>query len=97
MKQVLSGLFSMKWVIVLLLVFGFASGVATFIENDFGVETSWAVIYTSWWFELIQIALGTTLMYNIVRYKLYTLDKLPSFLFHSSFIFILIGSGITRY
>ena len=87
----------MKWVIVLLLVFGFASGVATFIENDFGVETSWAVIYTSWWFELIQIALGITLMYNIVRYKLYTLDKLPSFLFHSSFIFILIGSGITRY
>lgn len=97
MKQVLSSLFSMKWVIVLLLVFGFASGVATFIENDFGVETSWAVIYTSWWFELIQIALGITLMYNIVRYKLYTLDKLPSFLFHSSFIFILIGSGITRY
>lgn len=97
MNHVLRELFSMKWVVVLLLLFGVASGVATFIENDFGVETSWALIYTSWWFEAIQIALGITLIYNIFRYKLYTLDKLPSFIFHLSFIFILVGSGITRY
>ena len=97
MDFVLKQVFSMKSAIILLVFFGLFSGVATFIENDFGVETSWALIYTSWWFELLQVALGLILINNIIRYKLYTLDKLPSFIFHLSFIFILIGSGMTRY
>ena len=97
MDRVLKKLVSMKVTIFLLFAFGLFSGVATFVENDFGVETSWALIYTSWWFEAIQIALGILLIYNINHYKLYTRDKLPSFLFHISFVFILIGSGITRY
>ncbi|AFL67844.1 cytochrome c biogenesis protein [Sulfurospirillum barnesii] len=97
MDLVLKRILSIKSAIIFLFMFGFFSGFATFIENDFGVETSWALIYTSWWFEFIQIALGIILVYNIVRYKMYTLDKLPSFLFHLSFIFILIGSGVTRY
>ena len=97
MDFVLKQVFSMKTAIILLVFFGLFSGVATFIENDFGVETSWALIYTSWWFELLLVALGLILIYNIIRYKIYTLDKLPSFIFHLSFIFILIGSGMTRY
>ena len=92
-KQVLS----MKSAIILLVFFGLFSGIATFIENDFGAETSWALIYTSWWFELIQVALAAILINNMIRYKIYTLDKLPSFLFHMSFVIILIGSGVTRY
>ncbi|ACZ11517.1 cytochrome c biogenesis protein [Sulfurospirillum deleyianum] len=97
MDLVLKRILSIKSAIILLMLFGFFSGFATFVENDFGVETSWALIYTAWWFELIQVALGIILVYNIVKYKIYTLDKLPSFLFHLSFIFILIGSGVTRY
>ena len=97
MDFVLKNFFSMKAAIILLVFFGIFSGVATFIENDFGVETSWAVIYTSWWFELIQVALALILIYNIIRYKLFTRSKLPSFIFHLSFILILIGSGLTRY
>ncbi|MBV5277976.1 MAG: cytochrome c biogenesis protein ResB, partial [Campylobacteraceae bacterium] len=92
-KQILS----IKSAIVLLVMFGIFSGVATFVENDFGAETSWAAIYTSWWFELIQILLGIVLLNNIIKYKMYKLEKLPSFLFHVGFIFILIGSGVTRY
>jgi cytochrome c-type biogenesis protein CcsB len=97
MNFVFKHLLSMKVALVLLVLFGLISGFATFVENDFGVETSWALIYTSRWFELIQVALGIILIYNMVRYKIYTLDKLPSFLFHLSFLFILIGSGVTRY
>ena len=97
MNSVFRHFLSMKAAIILLVLFGITSGVATFVENDFGVETSWALIYTSWWFELLQVALGVILVYNMVRYKIYTLDKLPAFLFHLSFIFILIGSGVTRY
>ena len=90
-------LLSMKVAIVLLFLFGAASGIATFVENDFGVETSWALIYTSKWFECLQVALALILIYNIIHFKIYTKDKLPSLLFHLSFIFILIGSGMTRY
>ena len=97
MDNVLKKIFSMKIAIVLLVLFGVFSGIATFIENDFGVETSWALIYTSWWFEALQAGLGLLLVYNIWHYKIYTRDKLPSFLFHLSFIFILLGSAITRY
>ncbi len=97
MNGVLKQLLSMKVAIVLLLLFGLFSAVATFVENDFGAETSWALIYTSWWFELLQIALGIVLIYNIIHYKIYTRDKLPSLMFHFSFLLILIGSGMTRY
>ena len=97
MDFVLKQLLSLKSAIILLIFFGLFSGIATFIENDFGAETSWALIYTSWWFELIQVALAVILVNNIIRYKMYTLAKLPSFLFHASFIVILIGSGVTRY
>lgn len=97
MNRVLKKLLSIKVAVLLLLLFGIASGVATFVENDFGVETSWALIYTSTWFEVIQIALGIVLVYNIIHYKMVALTKLPVLIFHLSFIFILIGSGITRY
>ena len=70
MNGVLKQLLSMKVAVVLLLLFGFFSAVATFVENDFGAETSWALIYTSWWFELLQIALGIVLLYNMVHYKI---------------------------
>lgn len=97
MDFVLKHFFSMKAAIILLVLFGLSSGVATFVENDFGTETSWALIYTAWWFELIQVVLGMVLLYNIVRFKMYTFDKFPAFLFHLGFIIILIASGITRY
>jgi len=97
MGKVLRELLSMKTVITLLLAYGLFSGIATFIENDFGMETSWAVIYNALWFELIQLALGIVLIYNLFHYNLFRQDKVPSLLFHISFLFILVGAGITRY
>ena len=89
--------FSMQFMTILLLIFAFSCGVATFIENDFGTETAWAAIYNAKWFEVIQILLGINLAYNIVRFKLYKKDKIPSFIFHAGMLFILLGSGLTRY
>lgn len=97
MDKVLKNLLSMKIAIAFLFLFGIISGVATFIENDFGVEASWAMVYTTWWFELIQIVLALTIVNNIFKYKVYKLEKLPSFMFHIGFLVILLGSGITRY
>jgi len=97
MSKLLKTLLSMKAAVLFLFLFGIASGIATFVENDFGTEAAWAVIYTSWWFEAIQILLGIQLAYNIYKYKMYKKDKLPAFLFHIGLIVILLGAGITRY
>ena len=82
---------------LLILIFACSIGYATFIENDFGRSSAKALIYNTWWFELILILLVYNLMNNILRYKLFRLSKLPVLLLHLSFVVILIGSGITRY
>ncbi|MCK9454475.1 cytochrome c biogenesis protein CcsA [Sulfurimonas sp.] len=96
-KQVWSFLISMKLMAVLILLFGAASGVGTFIENDYGVNASWAVVYASRWFEVIQILLGISILGNIFKYKMIQKKKIPVLIFHLGFIVILLGAGITRY
>lgn len=88
--------FSMKVSVVLMLIFGLACAVATFIENDFGADSARDIVYASLWFALIQVWLGICIINNILKYKIYTKNKLPSFIFHVSFLFILLGSGLTR-
>ena len=98
MIKVIKKLFlSMESAFALFLIFAVACGVATFIENDFGTETAWGVVYGTLWFGAIQLLLGINLAYNIIRYKLYRKDKLPILIFHVGFLFILIGSIVTRY
>lgn len=97
LKKIGSFLVSMPFMVALLLFFGIASGVATFIENDYGVETSWALVYGARWFEAVQVLLGIGIVANIIRFRLYTLKKMPVFVFHAAFLMILLGAGITRY
>ena len=82
---------------ILILIFAFAIGFATFIENDFGRATAKALIFTAWWFELILVLLVYNLLNNILKFKLFRVEKIASLTFHLSFIIILIGAGITRY
>ena len=95
--MVWSFLISMKLMVVLILIFAAASGIATFIENDHGVNTSWALVYSSTWFEAIQILLGISIIGNIFKYKTYKKKKWPVLIFHVGFLVVLLGSGITRY
>tara|TARA_R110001583_G_scaffold82151_9_gene218320 strand:- start:8302 stop:11382 length:3081 start_codon:yes stop_codon:yes gene_type:complete len=82
---------------VLFLVFAFSMGVATFIENDYGTETSKALVYNTWWFEAIMILFAINFFGNIFKYKLYRKEKLVVLVFHLSFFLIIVGAGITRY
>ena len=82
---------------VLFFAISIAMGVATFIENDYGTQTSKALVYNTWWFELIMIFFTINFFGNIFRYKLYKKEKWSVLLFHVAFLFILIGAGITRY
>ncbi len=81
----------------LLMLFAVAIGVATFIENDFGTPAAQAVVYKALWFELLLVLLATSMTGKIIIQKLYRMRQLPNFLFHISFVVILIGAGVTRY
>ncbi|MFS4455103.1 cytochrome c biogenesis protein CcsA [Maribacter sp. 2304DJ31-5] len=83
--------------LALLFVFAMAMGIATFIENDFGIATSWKLIYDALWFELVMLGLGVCFLFNIPKYRLWRKEKWAVLCFHLAFILILIGAGITRY
>ncbi|DAB41251.1 MAG TPA: cytochrome C biogenesis protein [Sulfurovum sp. UBA12169] len=89
-------IFSMKMAVLMLFVFGFIIGAATFIENDYGTLTVKALIYKTKWFELFLAYFTAILVYNIFKYKTYK-KNLAVFLFHFSFFVIAIGALITRY
>lgn len=97
MKKIFDILYSTRLTAVLFFVFAIAMGVATFMENDFGTQTSKALVYNAWWFELIQVFFVVNFFGNIFRYRLYKKEKWSVLLFHVAFLLILIGAGITRY
>jgi cytochrome c-type biogenesis protein CcsB len=97
LKSIKNILFSTKLTALLLLVFAFAIGYATFIENDYGTPASKALIFNTRWFELIMVLLIINLLGNIFKYKLFRWAKAATLMFHLSFIVIIIGAGITRY
>ena len=90
-------LFSQKLTALLLIVFLIAIGLATFIENDFGTPASKALVFNTKWLELILFLLSINLVGNIFRYNLFRLEKASTLMFHTAFIIIIIGAGITRY
>jgi cytochrome c-type biogenesis protein CcsB len=97
MKKILDTLFSMHAAIVLMLIFAFAIGAATFIENDYGTQTAKALVYNAKWFEFLLLLLALNLLANIVRFRMWRPGKRLVFIFHAAFIIILIGAAITRY
>jgi cytochrome c-type biogenesis protein CcsB len=88
---------SMKSMGLLTLIFAIAIAVATFIENDYGTIGAKSVVYNATWFNILLVVLAINLVSNIQRYKLYKKEKLPLFIFHISFVLILIGAGVTRF
>lgn len=97
MKKLSNIFFSMPAMGFFIVLFAASIAVATFIENDFGTSASKAVIYNAVWFNILLLVLGLNLIANIIRFKMWKLKKLPIFLFHVSFILILLGSAITRF
>jgi cytochrome c-type biogenesis protein CcsB len=97
MKHITNTLFSMKLTAFLLLTLAFASGTATFIENDFGTISAQAVIYNALWFEIVIGILMINLIGNMYRFKMYKRAKWAHFIFHLSLIVIIVGAAMTRY
>jgi hypothetical protein len=90
-------LFSSGFMGILFAVFAVAMAMATFVENDYGSASAYSTVYNTWWFELILLLLAVNLVGQMIIFKLYKKEKLPVFLFHLSFVVMIIGAGITRY
>ena len=97
MKKIYNYLTSMWLMLILTAIFAFSCAEATFIENDFGTTTAWAMVYGTRWFEVLQLLLAINLLGNIFKFKMYKKDKIPLLIFHAGFLVILVGAGITRY
>lgn len=97
MKNIFNFLYSTRLMAILFILFATAMGVATFIENDYGTQTSKALVYNAWWFELIMVFFVINFFGNIFRYRLFRKEKWPVLMFHAAFLLILVGAGVTRY
>lgn len=89
-------LLSYKTSMVYLGIFAISIAIATFIENDFSTRAARVVVYDAAWFELLLTLIGISIVWNIFSYKIWR-KKFPVFLFHISFIVVLLGAGTTRY
>ncbi|GGD06926.1 cytochrome c biogenesis protein CcsA [Hyunsoonleella pacifica] len=93
-------LFSTRLTAILFIAFAAAMATGTFM--DAGQDTSPTpysrnLIYNTWWFEAIMGLFVVNFVGNIFRYRLYKKEKWATLILHLSFIFILLGAGITRY
>lgn len=97
MNKILSLVSSMKTMTALMLIFAVAIGYATFIENDYGSMTAKADVYNARWFEVLLALLAVNLALNIANFKMARKGKWLVFIFHVSFLIILVGAAVTRY
>lgn len=87
----------MPLMVLFLFFFFVAIGSATIIEAWYGTLVAQKWVYQANWFSLILFYLFVSLIYNMVKFKMYRLKKLSTFLFHLSFLIIVIGAVLTRY
>lgn len=97
MKSYLTSLFNTRAAGIYMLLFAAAIGVATFVENDFGTSAAQKVIFKAWWFELLLVLFGITIVVNIFKYRMIQLKQWSLMLFHAAILVILFGAAITRY
>lgn len=96
-QKVSSSLFSTRAAGFYILAFATVIGIATFVENDFGTSSAQKVIFQAWWFELLLLLFGTSIVVNVFRFRMIQQKKWAVLTFHLAIIIILVGAGITRY
>jgi len=94
-KKTADILFSYWMTIFALVILACGAAVATFLENDFGTSTARVLVYNSIWYEVSMILAIVNLLGIINRRKMW--KQKAKFLFHISFVVMLIGAGMTRY
>jgi len=88
---------STKTTLWLLLAFSIAMAAATFMEDHFETSTAMRVVYKAKWFEGLILILAINYIGNISKYNLLSKRKLGGFIFHTAFLLIILGAGVSRY
>lgn len=94
-KKISDILFSYWTTIVMFVLLAVGAAVATFIENDFGTSTARVLVYNHLWYEIVMTLSIINLIGVMYRRKMWR--QKAKFIFHLSFVVILLGAGITRY
>jgi hypothetical protein len=97
MEKLAKALFSMRAMAMGLFIFLSAIAIATFVESYETTQAAKLWIYNAKWFEFLLAFLSVNLISNIFRYQMWRREKIAVFLFHISFIVIILGAWITRY
>ena len=81
----------------LMIALAFAVATATVVEKEFGVEASWGIVYGAWWFNLLWLLLSLNLLAALFTRARFLKARVGVFLFHLSFLMIIVGAAITRF
>ncbi len=97
MRKYFDFLYSSWFMAVLFIFISISMAAATFIENDFGTGAAYELVYDAVWFEALFVLMVLNFFGQIFRFRLYRKNKLTILLFHTAFIVIIIGAGLTRF
>ena len=96
-RRFISFLYSTKLMAILFIAFAIAMAVGTFVENDYDTDTARIWVYNTWWFEAIMGLFVVNFIGNIPRYRLLKKENWAVLVLHLSWVFIIVGAGVTRY
>ena len=95
LKKTTNILFSYWTMLFLFILLGVGAAVATFIENDYGTSTARVLVYNHLWYEMVLTLSIINLSGIIISRKMWRTKA--RFVFHISFVIMLIGASMTRY
>ena len=96
-QKLISFFYSTKLMAILFIAFAIAMAVGTFVENDYDTDTARIWVYNTWWFEAIMGLFVVNFIGNIPRYRLLKKENWAVLVLHLSWVFIIVGAGVTRY
>ena len=96
-QKLISFFYSTKLMAILFIAFAIAMAVGTFVENDYDTDTARIWVYNTWWFEAIMGLFVVNFIGNISRYRLLKRENWAVLVLHLSWVFIIVGAGVTRY
>ena len=96
-QKLISFFYSTKLMAIIFITFAIAMAVGTFVENDYDTDTARIWVYNTWWFEAIMGLFVVNFIGNISRYRLLKKENWAVLVLHLSWVFIIVGAGVTRY
>ncbi len=93
----IKALASLKFSVVLLVIFAVAIAKATFLESQWGAVGARDMVYNARWFEIVLVLMIINLILVLFARAPYKPRQYGAVIVHISVIWILVAAGVTRY